>query len=113
MTHKFLPYSKERQLRGKRIKRTQRQMGDISQRVDAELKARSQGLCEFCGEAWATERAHLTGRGHLDHKTTAADLLHTCTECHRQLDGTQEGIRMRRAMARVINTELQKHGITS
>ncbi|MFB5761060.1 hypothetical protein [Paenibacillus medicaginis] len=113
MSTPFHPYSKEQQLRSKRIKHTQRQMGDISQRVDKELKDRSQGLCEYCGEAFAKERAHLTGRKQLDHKTTATDLLHVCKPCHDWLDGSPEGIRMRRAMARVINTELQKHGITS
>lgn len=101
-------YSKQQQLQSKRVKHTQRQMGDISDKVDAELKERSQGLCEFCNKSWATERAHLTGRGHLDEKTKVTDLLHVCTACHRKLDGTPDGICMRRAMVRVINTALQK-----
>lgn len=111
MTHELRPYSKQQQLHSKRVKRTQRQMGEISDTVDKELKERSQWICEFCGKAQAEERAHLTGRGHLDEKTKVTDLLHVCIPCHRMLDGTQDGIRMRRAMACVINTELQKHGV--
>lgn len=111
MTHELRPYSKQQQLQSKRVKDTQRQMGNISDKVDKELKDRSQWICEFCGKKRAEERAHLTGRGHLDSKTTVTDLLHVCKPCHRMLDGTPEGIRMRRAMARVINTELQKHGV--
>lgn len=90
-----------------RIKPTQRQMGDISPDVDRQLKERSNGVCELCERAWATERAHLTGRPHLDEHTKVTDLLHLCTKCHRWLDGTQDGIRVRRFIARAINKVLQ------
>ncbi|ARF67060.1 hypothetical protein B7C51_19280 [Paenibacillus larvae subsp. pulvifaciens] len=102
MKFEYRPYSKAQQVRSKRVKLTQKQMGDISPSVDAELKARSQGVCEFCGAARATERAHITGRKQIDHKTEVTDLLHTCTECHRWLDGTVEGIRARRCMAMLM-----------
>lgn len=91
-----------------RVKPTQRQMGEISKPVDRELKHRSHGVCEWCGRCPAAERAHLTGRGHLEHKTTAADLAHVCTECHRELDGTETGIRARRLIATIVNAELQR-----
>ncbi|MNI26551.1 hypothetical protein D3C73_802560 [compost metagenome] len=89
-----------------RTKPTQRQMGDISPDVDKQLKKRSNGVCELCGSKAATERAHLTGRKQLKHKTKVTDLLHLCTECHDWLDETPEGIRSRGAIARAINKVL-------
>lgn len=82
----------------KRIKPTQKQMGDISAKVDKQVKERSGGICERCRAAKATERAHITGRKQLTHKTTADDLLHLCTKCHRWLDGTVEGIQYKRLL---------------
>jgi len=86
----------------RRIRPTQRQMGEISQSVDRELKARSRGICELCGHVPATERAHLIGRRHINHKTTALDLVHLCTSCHDWLDETPEGIRCRRLIVTMI-----------
>jgi len=86
---------------------TQKQKGDISQSVDKELKDRSKGVCELCGKAQATERAHLTGRPHIDHKTKVTDLLHLCMKCHDWLDETPEGIRAKRAIVTAINTVLR------
>lgn len=107
MGFKFSPYSKEQQLKSTRVKQSQRQRGDISDVVDKQLKDRSKGLCERCEKAWATERAHLTGRKHLNHKTKVTDLIHLCTPCHDWLDETPEGIRTRNFIARAINTVLQ------
>ncbi|MCY9765029.1 hypothetical protein, partial [Paenibacillus alvei] len=107
LTLPFRPYSKEAQLKSKRIKETQKQKGDISPSVDAELKDRSQGICELCGKKRAIERAHLTGRKHLEWKTKVTDLLHLCTDCHDWMDEKPEGIRFRRMVARVINTALK------
>lgn len=90
----------------KRKAGTQRRRGDISTMVDAELKERSKGICELCGKAWATERAHLTGRPHIDHKTSVTDLIHLCSKCHDWLDETPEGIRARNFIARAINAVL-------
>lgn len=90
-----------------RVKHTQRQMGDISQEVDRQLKERSNGVCERCGRRPATERAHLTGRKQLTHKTKVTDLMHLCTDCHDWLDETPEGIQVRKFLARAINTVLQ------
>lgn len=100
-------YSKEQQLYNKPQKLSQKQKGDISAKVDAELKARSHGLCELWENTWATERAHLTGRKQLDHKTKVTDLLHLCTKCHDWLDEDPNGIKARRFIARAINTALQ------
>ena len=91
----------------KRISHTQKELGDISPAVDKELKERSLGLCELCNKALATERAHLTGRGHLDQKTKVTDLMHLCSKCHRWFDGHEDGIRAKRFIARAINTVLQ------
>lgn len=91
-------YSKQEQIRSKRVKPTQRQMGDISAKVDKQLKERSGGVCERCRAARATERAHITGRKHLTHKTTVNDLLHLCTKCHDWLDETPEGIQYKRSL---------------
>lgn len=96
-----------KQTQNKRIKPTQKQMGDISAAVDKGLKERSLGLCELCGNKVATERAHLTGRKHLNERTKVTDLLHLCSECHDWLDETAEGIRARKFIARAINTVLQ------
>lgn len=107
MGFKYTPYSKEQQLRSKRVKPTQKQMGDISSEVDRQLKERSMWICEFCEDNAATERAHLTGRTHLNHKTKVTDLIHLCLECHDWLDETKEGVRSRRFIARAINKVLQ------
>jgi len=93
--------------KSKRIKLTQKQMGDISEIVDKQLKERSHGICELCERRNATQRAHLTGRKQLDHKTKVTDLLHLCVRCHSWLDGTTEGIQARRFIARAINCVLQ------
>ncbi|MFD7521409.1 hypothetical protein [Paenibacillus chitinolyticus] len=98
-------YTKEQQTRSKRVKLTQKQMGDISPKVDRKLKGRSQGICELrkqCDGARAVERAHITGRKQLKRKTTIEDLLHLCTPCHRWFDETIEGIRYKRQL---INKE--------
>lgn len=91
-------YSKDKQLGGKRIKPTQRQMGAISPKVDKELKERSEGICELCTAAKATQRAHITGRKQIDHRTTVEDLLHVCVPCHKWLDESVEGIRYRKSL---------------
>jgi hypothetical protein len=70
--------------------------GDISPKVRKEVRERSGGTCERCVRAFATEMAHLIGRKHIEHKTTAADLLHVCTLCHRWMDGTPEGIKWKK-----------------
>lgn len=106
MSLPFRPQPKSKATKSTRVKPTQKQMGDISPCVEVELKERSSGICEMCGKAWATERAHLTGRKQLAWKTKVADSLHLCTECHRLLDGTPEGIRCRRLMARAIHSVL-------
>lgn len=82
----------------KRVRPTQRQMGAISAKVDRQLKERSGGVCERCRAARAVERAHITGRKHLTHRTTVSDLLHLCTPCHRWADGTAEGIKFMREL---------------
>ncbi|MHB0944617.1 hypothetical protein ACYCSU_24010 [Paenibacillus sp. ALE1] len=94
--------------KSKRVKLTQRQKGDISQQVDKQLKARSHGLCELCDNALATERAHLIGRKHINHKTRVTDLLHLCTKCHDWLDETPEGIRARKCMAMLVHNTSEK-----
>lgn len=96
-------YSKADQLKSKRVKPTQRQMGEISPKVDRQLKERSGGVCELCDAARATERAHITGRKHLKHRTTVDDLIHLCTPCHRWLDNTPEGIRYRKSLEEKIS----------
>jgi hypothetical protein len=92
LANQFNPCTKESQLHRVRIKPTQKQMGDISAKVDKEVKERSGGICERCRAARATERAHLIGRRHINHKTTAKDIWHLCTACHYWLDETPEGI---------------------
>lgn len=81
----------------KRIKLTQKQMGDISAKVRAEVKLRSGGSCEIrklCKGSEGVHMAHLTTRGQLTHKTTANDLKHACLVCHLWLDG-KDGISYR------------------
>ncbi|KWX71581.1 hypothetical protein AMQ84_27020 [Paenibacillus riograndensis] len=80
---------------------TQRQMGDISDKVRKEVHARSGGICEVrirCHGSPAVQQAHITGRPHLNHKTTADDLRDSCLACHNWLDETPEGIRYKRQL---------------
>lgn len=91
-----------------KVKLSQKQMGDISAKVDKQLKARSKGICEVkerCNGAPALERAHMTGRRTIPHKTTVNDLLHACVECHRWMDETPEGIRFKRSVREIGTTE--------
>jgi hypothetical protein len=94
-------YTKKQQLHKVRIKLTQRQMGEISNKVDGQLKERSGNVCELqrkCRGAEAIQRAHITGRKQIDHKTTVNDLLHVCVDCHKWLDETVEGIKYKRLL---------------
>jgi len=94
-------YSKSQQLQSKRIKPTQKQMGDISAKVRAEVKLRSGGRCELqkrCTGAQAVHMAHIVGRKQLQSKTTANDLLHACVACHKWLDEDPEGIQYKRKL---------------
>jgi len=95
----------------KRIKLTQRQLGEITPAVRKQVKERSQGICEVrvkCAGSRAYEMAHLIGRGHMEWKTTADDLLHSCVDCHRWLDGTPEGIRYKRELVKLPFTEIEE-----
>lgn len=97
------PCSKESQLFNKSQKLSQKQMGDISQSVDKQLKRRSEGVCELqekCTGAFAVQRAHITARGKLTAKTTVNDLLHVCVACHIWMDREPAGIRFKRKLLR-------------
>jgi hypothetical protein len=98
LAEQFNPCTKESQLFNKSQKLSQKQLGDISQKVDKEVKERSGGICERCRSARATERAHLIGRKQIKHKTTAKDIWHLCTPCHDWLDETPEGIQYKRSL---------------
>lgn len=106
MGFKYSPYPKSQQVKSKRVNPTQRQKGDISNLVDERVKDRSKGICEACGRSEANQRAHLTGRKQIDHKTQSFDLAHLCVECHGMLDGTEAGLRFRRLAANIIQYEL-------
>lgn len=84
-------YSKESQIKSKRIKQTQRQKGEISANTRKEVSSRSNGVCEICDSQRATQMAHITSRKRIEHKTTAEDLIHVCIRCHVWLDQTAEG----------------------
>lgn len=104
----FSPYTKEQQTHKVRIKPTQRQMGDISTKVDKELKARSKGFCEVrerCKGVKAVQRAHTKGRRTIPHKTTVDDLFHACLDCHNWLDQTPAGIRFNRKVREIGTSE--------
>ena len=94
-------YSKAQQLYRVRIKQTQKQMGDISDKVRKQVGERSGGVCEVrikCDGARAVQQAHITGRKQLKHKTTADDLLDSCLSCHIWLDETPEGIKYKKIL---------------
>lgn len=97
----YLPYSKEQQLASKRVKHTQRQLGDISPAVRAKVNERSGDFCERCGKhkltCWTLENAHVDGRRVIGHKTTEYDLARLCGPstksgtCHHWVTSTREG----------------------
>jgi hypothetical protein len=97
--------------KSQRIKPTQKQLGEITPNVRQEVKERSQGVCEVqkkCTGAIAREMAHLINRGRMEWKTTAEDLLHSCVECHRWLDGTPEGIKYRRSLVKLPFSDIDE-----
>lgn len=80
---------------------TQKQMGDISEKVRKEVRERSGGICELrvrCPGSHAVQQAHITSRVRINHKTTADDLRDACIACHRYIDETPEGIRYKRTL---------------
>lgn len=92
--------TKEQQTAKKRIKRTQRQRGDIRPKVRQEVRERSKGICEIrkrCNGAQAVEQAHLQGRRTID-ATTPEMLRDACKDCHIWLDENPEGIRHKRIL---------------
>ena len=91
-------FPKWKQLIKKRIKPTQRQMGNISKKVRELVKERSNGICERCNRQRATQMAHLIGRKQLNTVTTDRHLLHLCVACHRWLDETVEGIKYKKTL---------------
>lgn len=97
-----------------RVNQNQKQLGDISTKVDKQLKARSKGVCEVrerCKGAPAAERAHTIGRRIIPHKTTVDDLFHACVACHHWLDRDPAGIRFRRSVREIGTTEyLRREG---
>jgi hypothetical protein len=96
-----IPYSKEQQLYKKRIKLTQRQMGEVTQKVRDAVKRRSLGRCEVrrrCQGAEALQMAHITSRKQLTRRTEPEDILHSCVECHVWLDQHPDGIRFKREL---------------
>jgi hypothetical protein len=82
----------------RRIKPSQKQMGNISKNVRTIVSERSNGVCERCNRQRATQMAHLIGRKQLTHMTTEKDLLHVCIYCHKWMDETVEGIRWKRGI---------------
>ncbi|MFD2334639.1 hypothetical protein ACFSR7_35805 [Cohnella sp. GCM10020058] len=90
----------------KKERTVQSRRGDIGKSADKLLKERSGGVCERCEKALATERAHLTGRPHIDHKTTVYDLAHLCSACHDWLDETPDGIQTKRMIANIYGSAL-------
>lgn len=97
-----------------RSKPTQRQLGEISAKVDKELKERSGGICEVqkhCRGAEARERAHTIGRRIIKHKTTVDDLFHACKHCHVWMDEQPEGIKFKRTVREIGTVEyLRRYG---
>lgn len=92
--------TKEQQTAKKRIKRTQRQRGDIRPKVRQEVRERSKGICEVrkrCNGAQAVQQAHLIGR-RLIEETTADMLRDSCLACHLWMDTTAEGIKYKRQL---------------
>lgn len=91
--------SKEDQLKNKRVKKTQKQMGSITPKIRDIVKNRSENVCEICKSKIATQMAHIIGRKQLKHQTTESDILHVCVICHLWLDGTEEGIKYKRELS--------------
>ena len=112
----YNPVPKSKQLYRRRISPTQRQMGEISQSVDRQLKERSGGVCEVrerCTGAKAVARAHTIGRRIIQRKTTVDDLFHACAACHTWLDETPDGIRFKRKVREMGGTTVYLKEIRS
>jgi hypothetical protein len=78
--------SKSKSLYNKKVKLSQKEMGEISQKVRDKVNARTSfapiGCCERCKKNrngyWTLEQAHIDSRGSIDHKTTEFDLARLC-----------------------------------
>lgn len=94
--------TKEMQLFNASIKLSQRELGAITPMVRKQVQARSGGFCEVkkrCRGTFAVHMAHIIGRTHIKHRTTAVDLLHSCLECHKWLDEDPGGIAYKNRLA--------------
>lgn len=91
MTLPFNPQPKSKAIAKVRIKPSQRQLGEISTKIRQEVKERSNGVCERCSMARATDMAHLIRRPQLKEKTHAGLLAHLCRSCHQFCDGSAVG----------------------
>ena len=86
-----LPFSPCPKPQHKRNRPTAGQRGAISTKVRRQLRDRSNGICEKCHYALATEAAHLIRRWRLVECTKVTDLAHLCGSCHTKCDQTAEG----------------------
>ncbi|WP_121605333.1 HNH endonuclease [Virgibacillus sp. Bac332] len=99
-------YSKEQQLKSKRIKPKRGQLTKITQNVRKEVLERSGGCCERCGKhsSWGMEMSHLVqasqgGRGDLPSNIVllCGPSVQTGT-CHHFADHTKAGREWRMEM---------------
>ncbi|GGJ48827.1 HNH endonuclease [Virgibacillus salexigens] len=99
-------YSKEQQLKSKRIKPKRGQLTKITQNVREEVLRRSEGKCERCGRtrAYAFEMAHLKGAGQLGRGDDPSNIVLLCGPsvnsgtCHHFADSTKAGREWRTEM---------------
>jgi len=84
-------YSKAQQTNSKRIKLTRSQRSNLTPKEDKRLKTRSNGVCERCDRARASERAHIERRWKSETRPVAEDFAHLCTTCHKWCDRSKEG----------------------
>ncbi len=75
----------------KRGKPSRRSLSDLSPKETARLYERSNGVCEKCDRARATDKAHLERRWKSERPPVAADFLHLCPLCHEWADRTADG----------------------
>ena len=92
-------YTKEDQLRSKRLKPKQGQYTKITAKARREVYERSQKRCERCGrsQCYAFEVAHLTNASQRGSGSNPANLVLLCgpkvnsATCHHWADSTSEG----------------------
>ena len=81
----------------------------VSPELANQIRDRSGGICEICGQRRATEIHHLVGRRRKAHPE---NLLHLCYSCHRGSEGIHRNFELQKKYMRIYQDWCISQGYT-